>query len=219
MKLYGLDKLFIAEVKTVSPFGFKSNFDEDKLLDLAIEHGNMISIHVDALWQGNTGSIAYASTHQRYYNSSKPILAKGLHLTDSDIDNSLEFKADYVLVVGRIPAKKYLKQCYMEPLNTEQLMTGAYMQAVNQSAGLVLNNRDLLTGDLRGQFFPNRQDWVTYWTHESHTALTDFKKNLKVPIIQASGISKIIEVHPEVDGFIVGEHLPAFILQKLMMGK
>jgi indole-3-glycerol phosphate synthase len=217
MKVYGLDKLFIAEVKTISPFGFKSPYSADDLLNFAVAYGDMVSIHVDALWNGTHNDLRVVKRHLR--DGMQPLLAKGLHLYDNLIQNSLEAGADSVLVVGRIPAKKYLAKCYMEPLTTEQLMTSEYAEAVRQSAGLVLNTRDLFTGEMRLPDYPNPHEWVSYWTHAFDNSLIDFKKDVGVPIIQASGIKNMKNIHPEVDGFIVGEHLPAFILQKLLLRK
>lgn len=90
--------LFIAEVKTQSPFGFKSPYSFINLLEYAIACGDWISIHTNALWGGDFEAISFASRM-----TDKPILAKGLHSTDDDIQRAFDHGAHYVLTVDRLP--------------------------------------------------------------------------------------------------------------------
>jgi hypothetical protein len=51
-------QIFIAEIKPKSPFGFQSPFNFIQLMEMAIEHGDWISVHVDALWGGDYNSLS-----------------------------------------------------------------------------------------------------------------------------------------------------------------
>lgn len=64
--------LFIAEVKTQSPFGFFGNKSWDELFEAANKVGDIISIHTNPLWGGSFDHLMLA---RRMTN--KPILAKG----------------------------------------------------------------------------------------------------------------------------------------------
>jgi indole-3-glycerol phosphate synthase len=205
------NKIFIAEIKTISPFGFKSNYDYEFLKQLSIENGDWISIHTDPLWGGHFVDIV--NVKNTMLKLSKPycdrkILAKGIHSKDSDIKRCLDNGADYVLVVGRIPPQGNLSQCLMEPSDHDQLKDLAYIDSVNRSAGLVLNRRDLITGYDKWTPVGGNFSWVTHWAN----SFNELKEKVKVPIYQASGIYSMNEVHPKVDGFMVGQNLPTFIV-------
>ncbi len=197
-------QIFIAEPKIKSPFGFKSFYQKDALNKLAIEHGDWLSVHVDELWGGSRKELKYCAD-----NYDMPILAKGLHLTDNDIQNSLQLGADYALVVRRIPPDKFISKCLMEPLSMYQL-NSQYIEAINRSAGVVFNKRDLRTGKDRESFGADQDYWHNYWA----SSFEHLRKLVKVPIFQASGIKSVSDVLPEVDGYIVGECLPQFVLSK-----
>ncbi len=211
-----MSQIFVAEIKTVSPFGFKSAFGEVQLANLAKKYGDWISIHVDELWGGHTSQIrAYKNNFEFSGEPKKPILAKGLHLTDESIQQSLDAGADYVLVVGRIPSDNLISKCLMEPLNMGQLHSGLYLKACNRSAGVVLNDRDLRTGRQRSIEQGNswyRIDGLAITGY--HIAKKEPIPSITVPLFQASGIKDESDVLDFVDGYIVGEHLPRFVLSK-----
>jgi indole-3-glycerol phosphate synthase len=188
MSVASKSPIFIAEIKTISPFGYSSKEPFYKLMELAIEHGDWISVHDNALWGGDYDSISFVRKH-----TDKPILAKGIHGTDDSIRMALEHGADYVLVVGRVPDSEPLKKyCLFEaPLDYSKLTT---------TDKIVFNSRDLSTGEIN-------MPWV-------NGEITDFKKNKYEFICQASGISHINQVHPEADAFIVGQHLRKFVSSK-----
>ena len=184
---------FIAEVKTISPYGFKSNYTEQQLFSMALRSdSNVISIHTDPLW-GYGESIHRHTTLA--HNNGKKVLAKGLHESDEEIDWLLtSAKVDYVLVVGRIPAKKYLSRCILEPITGNQ--TEEMAKISNKIAGVVMNARDLYTGEILSVGY--KYETTGY----------------KCPIIQASGIETVKDIQKWADGYIVGEHLPGFIISK-----
>lgn len=209
---------FIAEVKVVSPFGFKSNYDAVTLTTMALQYGDWISIHVDPLWRNQhdgAWALDYIKTCVKNggHRASK-LLAKGLHKTDGEICDSMKAGADYVLVVGRMPNVKYLPNCLLEPLNSKQLYMDDYVRAVNESAGLVLNRRDLLTGLERSKLCDGPHSWMTHWTCVFDTDIKILRKFIKVPIIQASGIKSSNDILKGIDGYIVGENLPQFIINQ-----
>src|SRR5262249_23380508 len=99
----------IAEVKTKSPFGFVSQRSWDELFQIADKVGDIISIHTDPRWGGSFDLITRARTLTK-----KPILAKGIHKKDSEVQKEIESGADFVLIRGRIP-KVHIDKCIIEP--------------------------------------------------------------------------------------------------------
>ena len=180
--------LFIAEVKTQSPFGFHSDRCWDDLFELAIEHADIVAIHTDKPWGGCPSDIARA----RYYmepNPHKLLLAKGYHHTDDDIRQSLSLGADLVLVVGRIPPPELAPVCIWEPANLNEIVA-----AKDPAQKIMWNERDLSTG-LRRR---DADFTMARWSHKGWMA-------------QASFITEPKDVHPKATAFIVGEHLPTFV--------
>ncbi len=193
-------KIFIAEIKTMSPFGFKSNYSPNFLKQLAIKYGDWIGVHTDPLWGGSFVDIVNIKntiTRMSEPSCTNPILAKVIHSSDYHIRMALEYGADYVTVVGRIPKKEYLPKCLLEPLNLKQLQEFIKLEEIY---GIILNQRNLFDG------FTNK--YLGSWID----VIPNIIKNIKV--IQASSIKRPKEVHNWADGFIVGEHLPQFILAK-----
>lgn len=175
------DQVFIAEIKTQSPFGFKSPYCFSELKDMAVQHGHWISVHTNALWGGDFDSLAFVRRC-----TGKPILAKGIHATDDDIQRALDHGANYVLVVDRIPKDKYLPHCLLE-------MNGKGW--LPPECKFVCNARNLCTGELNTRYDIELSRFITagHW------------------VCQASGITHPNSVDPAVDAFIVGENLPYFI--------
>src|SRR3989338_2508235 len=107
----------IAEVKTRSPFGFEATESWDELFAVANQIGDIISIHTDSRWGGSFDLLKKARRL-----TAKPILAKGIHPSDNDIQKALAAGADYVLAVGRIPSRQ-AEKCLIEPLTLAHLKT------------------------------------------------------------------------------------------------
>ncbi|MBI3259427.1 MAG: hypothetical protein HYZ54_08155, partial [Ignavibacteriae bacterium] len=105
----------IAEVKIQSPFGFKSDKSWGELFQVANTIGDIISIHTDSRWGGSFELLKRARLL-----TTKPILAKGIHSTDDDIEKAVAYGADWVLVAGRIPRIRK-EQCLIEPFTFEEL--------------------------------------------------------------------------------------------------
>lgn len=170
----------IAEVKTESPFGWRSDRTWDQLFALAESVGDMLSIHTDPRWGGSFDFITTA--RQR---TNKPILAKGVHLYDADIVQAIERGADYALVVGRLPGV-YLEQCLIEPYTLEELV------GLPEGTRAVWNSRDLLTGGTKAETFDEARMIYSGW------------------LCQASNIATIDDVNVRADAILVGTHLPEF---------
>src|ERR1051326_2288201 len=184
-----MKQLFIAEAKTKSPFGFKSTTDHATLFNIAKTYGDMVAIHTESDWGGSLNKLRGCRN-----GTSKYILAKGLHKTQRDIDNALSCGGDYVLTVGvsALHDKEFvLTNCdeiFFEPLNLNELVTfGRYFKFV------VWNQRDLMTGKKKKETFAQA------------------RKLCYGKLIQASFIKTMKDVHPDADGFIVGEHLETFV--------
>lgn len=170
----------IAEVKTHSPFGWQSDKSWDELFELAVEVGDMVSIHTDPRWHGSFGLITKAKSL-----TDKPILAKGIHAHDSDITRALEAGADLVLVVGRIP-KIHLDKCLLEPNTLEELKN------LPEGVKAAWNSRDLATGGRKADTFQQARQVFPGW------------------LCQASNISSMKDVDPTADAILVGTSLAKF---------
>ncbi len=171
----------IAEVKTQSPFGFKSEKKWDELFQIAKKAGDIISIHTDARWGGSFDLIKKARKL-----TTKPILAKGIHSDDEDIIKALQNGADYVLVVGRIPQIAQDK-CLIEPLTLRELT------AIPKDFKVVWNSRDLSTGKLKKETFEEARKVRNGW------------------ICQASNITSIHDVKKGANAVIIGSKLEEFV--------
>lgn len=170
----------IAEVKTESPFGWKSNETWDNLFQIAEKAGDMISIHTDARWGGS-----FELVRRARLLTKKPILAKGIHETDELIDEAIKSGADLVLVVGRIP-KVHVDKCLIEPLTLEGL------SKLPEDLKVVWNSRDLKDGGLKKETF------------EQARAL------FKGFLCQASNIKTIDDIKEGADAVLVGTNLREF---------
>ena len=179
--LKGKSIQLIAEVKTHSPFGFDSHRSWDELFALANEFGDIISIHTDPRWHGSFDLVKKAKSLTK-----KPILAKGIHATDGDIEKAVSAGADYVLVVGRIP-NIHVERCIIEPLALID------MQELDPDMKAVWNSRDLKFGGLKAETFD------------------DARKQFRGWLCQASNIKSISDINERADAILVGTHLEEFL--------
>jgi len=170
----------IAEVKTKSPFGFKSEKSWDELFIVANEIGDILSIHTDARWGGSFELIKKAKSL-----TSKPILAKGIHATDDEVRQAIVAGADYVLVVGRIPAI-YKEKCLIEPLTLNEL------KSIAETFKVVWNSRDLSDGSMKKEKFDEARKIFKGW------------------LCQASNVNTVQDIKTGADAVLVGTHLLGF---------
>lgn len=170
----------IAEVKTQSPFGFASEKSWNELFVLANEVGDIISIHTDPRWGGSFDLIRKAKSLTK-----KPILAKGIHATDSEIEQAIHAGADYVLVVGRIPVI-HADKCLIEPLSLDELKT------IPKTLKVVWNSRDLSDGGLKKETFEEVRHIFDGW------------------ICQASNIKTVQDIKEGASAVLVGTNLEVF---------
>jgi indole-3-glycerol phosphate synthase len=185
-----MSQIFIAEVKTKSPFGFVAPQPWEELFDLANEHGDWLSIHTNPLWGGSFDILAKARKI-----TDKPILAKGIHASNNDIDRAFGCGADYVLVVGRLPSDEQglyhsMDKILVEPLSFAQYLSWDKFQG--EIPKVVFNRRDLSTGQKK---------------NEEHSIWRNNSKWL----CQASRLRSYDDVKKDVDAYIVGSNLPFFI--------
>jgi indole-3-glycerol phosphate synthase len=173
--------IIIAEVKTKSPFGFKSDKSWDELFEVANNNGDWLSIHTNPLWGGDFELIKKAKSL-----TDKPILAKGIHESDEDIEKALEMGADYVLVVGRIP-KVHLDKCLIEPNSLKEL------GEVPKNCKVVWNKRDLATGGVKSETFKEAREIHKGW------------------ICQASLLKTKEDIEEGADAVLVGQELISFV--------
>jgi len=178
--------LFVAEVKTMSPFGFRAPESWEERFALAHQHGDLISVHTDARWGGSLDLVrkAKASTWKR-------ILAKGLHTTDEEVQAAFDAGADYATVVGRWHDDD---RVWVEPRSIPQLVDFVVLHKPHLDRVIIWNQRDLNTGEQR--LHENIAQARSYWNGD---------------LCQASFIRRPEEVSPQASLFIVGEHLPEFV--------
>jgi hypothetical protein len=177
--------LLIAEVKTDSPFGYQAEQSWDELFALADHYGDWLSVHTNPLWGGSFDLLEKARRL-----TSKPILAKGLHETNAELQRALDCGADYVLAVRSQPPGILGDKVLYEPTTLDELKlaSGAVEKAVW--------NARQLAGDA-GQ--PKTVDFA-----EARAAFSGW-------LCQASFVRTIDDIHPLADAVLVGEHLQKFI--------
>ncbi len=180
MKMGNKRPIIIAEVKTGSPFGFKSDKSWDELFAIAEKAGDIISIHTDPRWGGSFDLVRKAKAL-----TTKPILAKGIHESDYLVQQAIDAGADHVLVVGRIPAV-HADKCLIEPNTLEEL------KALPEDMKVVWNSRDLATGGMKTETFEQAREVFKGW------------------LCQASNIKAIADIKQGADAVLVGSHLEAF---------
>ena len=172
----------IAEVKTQSPFGFRSGQTWDKLFAIADSVGDILSIHTDPRWGGSFDLVRTAKAM-----TAKPILAKGIHATDKDIEQAIAAGADFVLVVGRIP-DIHQDKLLIEPLTLEELTS------IPPTMKAVWNSRELSDGSMKKETFVQARAVFPGW------------------LCQASNIRTVEDIEPGADAVLVGTHLEGFML-------
>ncbi len=167
----------IAEVKTRSSDGSKSDLSWRELFELAHEIGDIIAIHTDFDCGGSFELLKRAKllTH-------KPILAMGLHEHDWMVEHAIDYGANYVLAVGRIPPT--CKQtCIIEPVSIEQL------KLISEDRMVMWNTGNLESPE---ESFLEARALFNGW------------------MCQAGNIRSIDDVHSSADAVLVGEHLTEF---------
>jgi hypothetical protein len=174
--------LFIAEVKTCSPFGWESKESWEALFEVANESADWLSIHTDMRWGGS-----FQHLYKARKKTAKPILAKGLHETDDEVRAALGCGADYVLVVGRVPGHDLLPKCILEPTSLRQL------NMFPSTARAMWNSRDLATGGLKRETFSDARLIHQRW------------------LCQASNIRTRHDVDYRADAIVVGTYLREFL--------
>lgn len=176
--------LFIAEVKTRSPFGFESHRSSGYLTELACRHGDIVAAHTDGRWGGSFDHLAGVAVLA--HMCGKLVLAKGVHAEDDEIRRALQCGADLVLVVGRRPPPELAPACLIEP-------QGDFWDWPHAGDRLVINRRNLATGQQDGiDFSATRHNWPYTW------------------MCQASYIRTPADVHAGAQAFIVGEQLERY---------
>lgn len=191
----------IAEVEAVSPFGWRSRWPEEYLLDLALEHGDWLSIHTEERWGGSIEGLAEVRRRMTRHGIDKPLVAKGIHRSDSALRQALAV-ADYALVVGRWPhglEPDLQARLIFEPSYPGQVVL-AISEFVSVSARprLVLNRRDLDTGE-RSTDTP------------SPSLVKGLHRGNDPWVVQASFIETDADLDPVADAYLVGSNLVEFL--------
>ncbi len=179
----------IAEVKTKSPFGYVSKLSWEEQFALANKIGDIISIHTDKRWGGS-----YDLLEKARDLTNKPILAKGLHKTNEEIERCLDIGADYVLAV-RDYVDFFCDDNYatvmIEPTSLEFLTK--LTDERRDFHKIVWNQRDLTTG------LPKKETFE------------DARKIYKGYMVQASMIKTRADINPTANAVLVGEYSGNFV--------
>ncbi len=182
-------QLLIAEVKTTSPFGWEADESWEERFAIAEEHGDWVAVHTDERWGGSFELLAEARAR-----TDKPLLAKGIHKDDSDIEAAIAAGANAVLAVGRLP-HIYRERCLIEPRDVYELRHFAL-----SGLRLAWNSRDLDTGEPKTDPTTGRQ-----------ISFADALEVYPRTFCQASYVRTPDDVHPKADAVLVGTHLPEFV--------
>lgn len=192
MIINGKSITLIAEVKTISPSGYVAREKWDDLFQIANDIGDIISIHTDHRWGGSFDLISKARQLTK-----KPILAKGLHFYDDEVEKAFSLGADYVLVVGRVPSKiseSRQQNILIEPYDLLQLRN------IPERFKIVWNSRDLVKSLIDGREIDRDQN----------QSFEDARKIRPGWMCQASNIRNIDDVNLKADAILVGTHLKEF---------
>jgi indole-3-glycerol phosphate synthase len=172
----------ILDTKTISPFGWDTDQSISERLELATQYADIIAVHTMLKWGGSFDLVRDI----RKWNQSF-ILAKGIHRTDEEIKTLLDYGVDYVLVVGRIPAQKYIDKCMLEPTCLRE------MDGYPKNSKVVWNARNLVTGLPKKETFEEARERWDGW------------------LCQASMIKSMADVNPKADAIMVGEHMEQIV--------
>lgn len=189
--------IFIAEVKVMSKFGFTSEYDYSTLLEMAIEHGDMISIHTSGEFGGSMAALRLArKLASENWRSTKSVIAKGFHKTDDEIDECIDNGANFVLVVNRIPHVDLHDFCIIEVSDFDQ-----FLKWSDEYPSL--------------KYLHNRRDIHKSGMLSGHDSFIEWRlARTNVWLCQASGIRSKLDVHDSSDAFIVGSYLSEFCKSK-----
>jgi hypothetical protein len=175
--------LLIAEAKHESPFDGQLSQSFKAMFELADTYGDIVSILVDPRWGGSLDDLAWARSQ-----TVRPLLAKGMHINDTQIEDAFGAGADYVLAYDYVP---YINphRCLVEPRNIGRFA----LLDPNQLA--VWNARDLSNGERKDEL-PEEANVARngeWWC-------------------QASFMRSLGDIHPGAGAAIVGTHLAEFVV-------
>jgi len=190
----GLVELF-AEVKPCSPSGWRSRYSWNELFELANSHPavDALSIHTSPRWEGSFELITQARKH-----TSKPILAKGIHAHDDDINRALDAGATMALAVGRIPWGFPHDCLIVEPLSLGKLAQ------IPLDYKTQWNARDLVGLFRKLAGLPTRK--------ESRPSFTEARAVRQHGwICQASHLKTKEDIQTGANAVLVGTNLPEFL--------
>lgn len=171
--------ILIAEVKTQSPYGYVAENSWDQQFAIADAVGDWISVHTDDRWGGSLDLVRKAAAL-----TDKPILAKGIHERDEQLNDAFEAGAQFALVVGRYV---HDGRILVEVTDTSMLVQ------LPHTTKVVWNQRDLTTGRRRVIPFKAVRGLWPGW------------------LCQASLLHSRDEIDPRADAALVGQYLTSFI--------
>lgn len=171
--------LLIGEVKTCSPYGFKSALSRHEALDYVASFADIVSIHTNPQWDGS-----FEWLREARILTDKPILAKGFHDMLREVEEAFAVGADHVLTVGWWPGHV---SCWHEVATWEEMDT-------SNAEWIVCNARNPRTGGDGALSIQNA---------------SLLRVGLTRKLCQASRIRCRADIHPGVDAVLIGEGLYA----------
>ena len=174
----------------------------EKLLTAILPFVDIVSIHTDALWGGSYQWLEQASKEAKKHKVQ--VLAKGFGCSIPHIHRAYASGADFLMSVGWHPNDRYkdvdnhakirkgetdMSHVWHEP-DTYTCLQHSPAKTV------IINKRDVRYGNDR--------------TNEDHHGWLDYALGTMrsfTQVIQASGISSVKDVHPDVHAVIIGSAL------------
>lgn len=162
--------IFIAEIKTQSPYGFKSDKLFCELAEIACHYGDWVGVHTGALFSGCKQAIDLVRKM-----TDKPIFAKGFH-TNDEIPELLARGATYALMVDEYPNLDFGNNTVLVEWSSDNNPV--------KSHKIVWNSRDLRTGKKKDFTVLDRLIKQGYWVCQA--------SNIKSPTDVREGVSAFI---------------------------
>lgn len=190
MIVNGVNKIFIGEVKPMSPTGFKSDYSFNQLMAVCLECADLVCINTSALFGGCLDTIGYVAQYTK-----KPIIARGIFPTDKAIREAINYGASYCMISNRIDqlVEINLARVIFE-INDNDYLTSLIQDGVQLNPYKIMYDT---TSPLTGE-------------QKEENLLPEILKGKVTWIGQKGKIKTIEDINPNVGVFSVGENLVEF---------
>ena len=194
----------ILVVKPADPWGFKSQSSRNSLFDRLEPYADIIGIYTDPLYDGGYDWLKTVCSH-----TPKPVVALGSHPTKGHVQHCLDVGAAHVVT---LEWHEYLCDITRQP--PEQLST-IWHHRLSKAASMYCEPWMTFIWDRRCTRYGNKQkNWINGLTIGMGLNVKRYSEPLRhhsqlpvagAKLLQAGFISDISDVHPDVDGYMIGE--------------